>query len=258
MIGRRTTAPRNPVPDEYAEMRRRGRRRLWRLLGALALLAVVGGLVAAAYFSPLMSVRDVTVTGDSAVPRDEILTVAEVPSGLPLLQVETAAVANRIARIPGVESVKVERGYPSTVSIEVVERTPRAVVSTAQGKLGVMDRLGVVYLEFDSRAAMGKAGRDGVAYRTLPRVEVPTPGPADPTTAAALVVAGDLPDWLRGEVVSITASSPADLRLKLTRERTVVWGDAERGGDKAEALAYVLRLPGSTFNVSAPEYPAVS
>ena len=46
-----------------------------------------------------------------------ILRVAAVPSGTPLLQVVTRAVAQRVATIPSVESARVQRSYPSSLTI---------------------------------------------------------------------------------------------------------------------------------------------
>lgn len=249
---------RGTVDSEQLELRRVGRRRLWRLLGAIAAVAVVAGLVAVAYFSPLMSVREVTVSGSGTVPTAEVLAVAEVPVGRPLLQVDTSIIAERIARIPGIASARVDRSYPSTIAIDVVERRPLMLIESADGKVGVMDDLGVVYLEFDSAEAMGTAAAGTAVYRDLPVLEVSRPGPQDPTTVAAVKMVSGLPDWLRRQVQSVSASSPADLTLHLTKDRTVVWGNAERGEDKAEALKHVLKLPAKTFNVSSPDYPAVS
>lgn len=254
----RTVRTRDPDRAERAALQRAGRRRWWRLLGGLALLAVAGGLVAAAYFSPLMSVRQVDVTGNTGVPREEVLSVAEVPAGEPLLQVDTGVIARRVAKIPAVETVKVDRSYPSAVTIEVTERTPRAVIEQPDGRLGVMDRLGVVYLAYDSRAAMGTTALGGVVLADLPLLKVSNPGPRDPTTLAALEVLAALPDWLRPQVQSISGSSPADLTVQLTKDRTAIWGDAQRNADKAEALRHILKMQGQTFNVSAPDYPAVS
>ncbi|WP_448221307.1 cell division protein FtsQ/DivIB [Gordonia iterans] len=264
MTARRAAASRAKPHDEvHEDLRRSGRRRLWRLVGLLAVLGVLGGLGAAAYFSPLMSVRTIDVQqpdvqGGPMVPREEIVEVADVPLGTPLLQVDTAAVAGRVARIPAVESVRVDRSYPSALTIEVLERRATSLIEGPDGRIGVMDRLGVVYVEFASRAAMGDAAAGKRVYRTLPVLEVPNPGPQDPTTRAVLDTLQSLPDWLRPQVTSATASSPADIKLHLSRERTVVWGDSGRPVDKAEALAHVITLRGTTFNVSSPEYPAVS
>ncbi|MFC0313797.1 cell division protein FtsQ/DivIB [Gordonia phosphorivorans] len=245
--------------EQQQETRRVGRRRLWRAVGAFVAVAVLVGAVAAAYFSPLMSVREVTVTGTGSgtVSTDEVLAVAEVPQGEPLLQVDTGVIAQRVARIPGVQSARVDRNYPSTILIDVVERRPLVLIDAADGTVGVMDHLGVVYLEFDSREAMGAAAAGPVVYRDLPVLEVSRPGPQDPTTKAAVEMVAGLPDWLRRDVQSVSASSPADLTLHLTKSRTVVWGDSERGEDKAEALKHVLKLNAKSFNVSSPDYPAV-
>ena len=221
------------------------------------MLAVVAALAATAYFSPLMSVRNVDVTGLTTLSRGQVIGVAEVQEGQPLLQVDTAAMAQRVALIPAVETVDVQRSYPSTLTIAVTERSPRALVDR-DGKLGVMDRLGHVYLEYASREAMGDEASGHRRFRDLPLLSVPIPGPGDPTTEAALTVAGELPEWLAKQVTDIQASSPADIRLQLTKDRVAVWGDAERTADKADALRHVLKVDGSTYNVSSPEFPAVS
>ena len=199
-----------------------GRRRL-KLIGALVLaVAVIGGLVAAAYYSPLMSVRTVQVNGTSIVDQADVLSLADVRDGTPLLQVDTAGVAGRVSRLPAVESVTVHRRYPSTLDIDVTERRPTALLDLGDDRLGVMDRLGAVYLEFGSRSEMTRAP-GGKVYAALPLLAVADPGPGDPTTEAALTVVGDLPDWLRKIVTEVKASSPVDVNLALTRGRTVVW-----------------------------------
>ncbi|MFZ2511230.1 MAG: FtsQ-type POTRA domain-containing protein [Gordonia sp. (in: high G+C Gram-positive bacteria)] len=270
------TAPPGPDSDRE-ELRRVGRRRLWRLIAVLAAISIIGALVAAAYFSPVLSVRSMEVSGAAVVAesgqesgagqqpiagvtiaRDEILALADVPFGTPLLQVDTAAVAARVARIPALESVRVDRRYPSTLAITVTERTPRVLLDVGDGRIGVMDSVGVVYVEFASRGALeSSTARDG-KFRNLPMLQVSNPGPEDPTTQSALEVAASLPEWLRPQVETISASSPADVTLLLTKGRTVVWGGSDRGADKAEALRHVLKLPGTTYNVSSPDYPAIS
>lgn len=234
--------------------RRDGDRRPGKLTVAVVLVgvvALVGGAVAAAYYSPLMSVRSVDVTGAQTVDRAEVLRLAQAPTGMPLLQVDTGAIADRIAVLPAVEEVKVERGYPSTLTIDITERTPMLTLDWS-GKIGVMDRLGMVYLTFPDRKSLPKE------FTTLPVLTVPDPGAADPSTRAALTVVEDLPDWLRPKVVAIEAASPVDITLVLSSKRRVVWGDDQRTDDKAAALQGVLKVKGDTYNVSSPEFPAVS
>ncbi|WP_026918929.1 cell division protein FtsQ/DivIB [Gordonia shandongensis] len=215
------------------------------------LIAVVGGLSAVAYYSPLMSVRSVDVAGAVAVTRDDVLGAARVPSGRPLLQVDTAEIADRVAELPAVESVDVSRSYPSTIAIEVTERTPVVTVERDEGRIGVMDRLGVVYATFDTEKSLPKE------FRRLPRLETGNPSPRDAPTAAALSVVRELPDWLAANVRAVRVDSPADVTLVLRSGRTAVWGGAERSEEKAEALRHLLTIKGREYNVSSPEFASV-
>ncbi|MCF8589285.1 cell division protein FtsQ/DivIB [Gordonia liuliyuniae] len=213
-------------------------------------LIVVGSAVAVAYLTPLMSVRNVDVVGAKVVDETEILRVAQAPTGTPLLQVDTGAIASRIAVLPAIEEVTVEREYPSTLAIDVTERVPVAIVDQ-DGKVAVMDRLGVTYQSFPDRKSLPST------FAGLPTLVTDHPGPKDPTTTAVLKVAQALPQWLHDRTASIEASSPVDITLVLDSERRAVWGDSSQNDEKAESLRQILRLKGDEFNVSSPDYPAV-
>ncbi|WOC13747.1 cell division protein FtsQ/DivIB [Gordonia sp. MP11Mi] len=223
-------------------------------------LIVVGSAVAVAYFTPLMSVRNVDVVGAKVVDENEIRRVAQAPTGTPLLQVDTGAIASRIAVLPAIEEVTVEREYPSTLAIDVTERVPVAIVAESaaddnavqeNGKVGVMDRLGIVYQRFPDRKSLP------ADVAGLPTLVTDHPGPKDPTTVAVLRVAQALPPWLHDRTASIEASSPVDITLVLDSKRRAVWGDSSQNEEKAESLRQILRLKGDEFNVSSPDYPAV-
>lgn len=249
MSRRRTAEPdraRRTRPSAASSPRR------WPLIGSvIALVVVVGGLVAIAYFTPLMSVRSVEVTGATAIDAGEVLRTAQVPEGSPLLQVDTAEIANRVSALPEIESVNVSRKYPSTLTIAVTERTPVVTVEQS-GRIGVMDRLGMVYLTFGSAKDLPKS------LQGLPALQMTDPSAANPTTRAALTVVQDLPDWLASRVVAVAADSPSDITLRLKSGKKAVWGDAGRTADKAEALRSLLIVDGQQYNVSSPEYASVS
>ena len=218
------------------------------VLGVVTVLVVIIGLSAAAYWTPLMSVRSTDVEGNKAVPGVQILSAANVANGTPLLQVDTEAVAQRVAAIPSVESVRVQRGYPSTLQITVVERTPVALV-VDNDKVHVLDRSGVGYLTYAKDETPPE-------IKKLPTLHTATPGPADPTTKAALRVLADLPTNLSGLVQTVSTRSPVDIELGLTRDRTVVWGDSTQTEDKARTLTALLTRKATEYNVSAPDFPS--
>ncbi|BBZ33202.1 cell division protein FtsQ [Mycolicibacterium confluentis] len=207
----------------------------------VAVLAVALGLIV--YFTPLMSARDVVVMGTGEVTAEEVLGAAQVRIGTPLLQINTSDVADRVATIRRVASARVQREYPSTLRITIVERVPVAVKDYPDGP----------HL-FD---------RDGVDFATappppsLPYLDVEAPGPNDPTTEAALAVLTTLAPDVAGQVGRVAAPSVASITLTLSDGREVVWGTNERTAEKAEKLAALLTQPGRVYDVSSPDLPTV-
>ena len=112
---------------------------LRRLLLILLALAVVAGLGAAAYFSPVLSARDVSVTGATNAPADRVAAVVEPLKGRPLLQItpgqRDAYAAQVIAVSPWIDRATVTVSYPSTLVVEVTERE---VVAYAQRPAGTV------------------------------------------------------------------------------------------------------------------------
>lgn len=222
----------------------RGAVRGLKLLMWTALIAVlVAGLGLLLYFTPLMSTRSVAVTGLSAVTEDEVVAAAAVAPGTPLLQVDTDAVAQRVADIRRIVSVRVQRQYPSTLRVTVVERIPVVVRDYSDG----------VHL-FD---------RDGVDFATappppgVPYLDTENPGPTDPSTMAALQVMTSLRPDVASLVGRVSAPSAAAITLTLADGRVVVWGTTDRTEEKALKLAALLTQPGQTYDVSSPDLPTV-
>ena len=90
----------------------------------LAIIAIVAGVGWALLGSRFLVVRSIHVSGTHLVPQAEVLAAAAIPHGLPLIRVNTAAVAHRVAQITQIESAHVARAWPDGVTISVRERTP--------------------------------------------------------------------------------------------------------------------------------------
>ncbi|CAN5449271.1 FtsQ-type POTRA domain-containing protein [soil metagenome] len=212
---------------------------VWTIV--LALVGAALGLIL--YLTPLMSARDIVVVGTGAVTRDEVVAVAEVKDGTPLLQINTDVVAEKVAAIRRVASARVQREYPSTLRITIVERIPIAVKDFPDGP-HLYDRDGVDFAT-------------GPAPLTLPYLDVENPGPGDLPTQAALAVLTALRSEVAGQVGRVAAPSVSSITLTLTDGRVVVWGTEERTQEKADKLAALLTQPGQTYDVSSPDLPTV-
>ncbi|MGH3596891.1 MAG: cell division protein FtsQ/DivIB, partial [Mycobacterium sp.] len=174
----------------------------------LTVVTVAVGLIL--YFTPVMSARGIVVTGIDTVTRDEVLDVAKVQPGTPLLQINTGQVADLVAAIRRVASARVQRQYPSTLRITIVERVPVVVKDFPDGP-HLYDRDGVDFATAPPPPA-------------LPYIDVDNPGPTDPATKAALAVLTALRPEVAGQVGRIAAPSVASITLTLADGRTVIWG----------------------------------
>jgi cell division protein FtsQ len=210
------------------------------VLGLLVLLA--GGAVWVLWFSTLLVLRTVVVTGSTIRPDAEIRQVAALPIGRPLVAVDLDAARQRVAGLPSVAQVRVRREWPHTVRITVQEREAVALVPDG-------DR----YAEVD---------RSGVRFNTVnavppgvPLVLAP-PGTTHAALDAALAVATTLPPSTLRQVRSITASGPNDVTLTLSSAAVVHWGGPTDTGRKAQVLGLLLRTGARSYDVSAPDAPA--
>ncbi|MCW1960407.1 MAG: FtsQ-type POTRA domain-containing protein [Mycobacterium sp.] len=212
---------------------------VWLVL--LTVITVVLGLVL--YFTPLMSARSLVVIGTGVVPTEEVVAAAAIKMGTPLLQIDTDEVAERVAEIRRVASARVQREYPSSVRITVVERIPVVVKDFPDGP-HLFDRDGVDFVTAPPPP--------GMAY-----LDVDNPGPADPPTKAALEVMTALRPEVVAQVGRVAAPSVASITLTLIDGRTVVWGTTDRTEEKSEKLAALLTQPGRVYDVSSPDLPTV-
>ena len=212
---------------------------LWTAV--IALLVVGLGLLL--YFTPVMSVRNVVVTGLGAVTQEEVVAAAGVAPETPLLQVNTDTVAERVAEIRRVATVRVQRQYPSTLRVTVVERIPVVVKDYPDG-VHLFDRDGV-----DLATAPPPPG--------VPYLDTENPGPTDPATQAALQVMTSLRPDVASQVGRVSAPSVSAITLTLIDGRVVVWGTTDRTEEKALKLGALLTQPGQTYDVSSPDLPTV-
>ncbi|MGZ8180221.1 cell division protein FtsQ/DivIB [Williamsia sp. SKLECPSW1] len=236
--------PRDDVRDGPLDRRdRRGRRPVGgakRLLWTVVAIVVVVAAALVSYFTPLMSVRSIDVSGTDVLDPAQIVATSQIVRGTPLLQVDTAPAAERIAAIPRVKSVRVQRAYPSAIDITVVERVAVAFVAR-EGRWHLVDVDGV----------------DFAQQKALPRLPRLTDDRSTDSAAdlAALSVVAGLPADLRGRVTEVGADGVAGVHLTLAGGKKVIWGDDEDGAAKARTLGYLLTRDGTEYNVSAPSFP---
>ena len=231
--------------SEFAKRRHAGRRRRWRIVLALvmvaALVAGIGWLVLA---SPYVTAEQTSVGGSRSVPAARVERVARVPLGTPLARVDLAAVRARVETIPAVRRAEVSRSWPHTVRIVVTARVPVAVVDQGQG-LRAVDDQGVLFGGYQSRPA------------GLPLITTPAGTASDALAEGARVVASLAPAIAR-RVQTTDVASVDQVTLVLRNGRKIVWGSAEQSTLKAQVVEAMLGSVAASvrqIDVSVPSRP---
>jgi cell division protein FtsQ len=228
-------------------VRRQWARRWLTLRYVVAATLVVGLTVAGVWlvwFSSVLGVAGVDVTGTEELDPAQVRRAVAVPAGEPLVRVDLAAVEARVEAIAYVRSAEATREWPDRLVVAVEEREAIAVVDIA-GRVRGMDVDGVLFRDYQSPPA------------DLPTVRTSAETGAEALREAARVVAA-LPGDVSRRIDHVEVSTVDQISLALRDGREVVWGSAEGSEEKAAVLVALLRQPGRVYDVSVPGQPTTS
>jgi cell division protein FtsQ len=213
----------------------------------LVAVAIVAGVAWALLGSRLLVVRSVQVSGTGPqASRAQVLAAARIPAGLPLIRVNTAAVAQRVGGIRQVQSAQVSRNWPSTVVISVRLRTPVFAVA-ARGGYALVDAYGV-----DVRDSARRPPRLPLLQLTAGTGGAAGLSSLRPVARAGAAVLRELPPRIARRVRIVSAPTPSEVSLQLANGAVIVWGDTSRSAEKARELALLMRTHARRYDVSAP------
>ena len=213
----------------------------------LAAVAIVAGVAWALLGPRLLVVRSVQVTGAGTQSlRAQVLAAARVPTGVPLIRVNTTAVAQRVDGIRQVQSTQVSRSWPSMVVISVRLRTPVFAVAV-QGGYALVDAYGV-----DVRESARRPPRLPLLQLSAATGWAAQFSSLRPVASAGAAVLHELPPWIARRVAVVTVPTPWEVSLQLANGAVIVWGDSSRAAEKARELTLLMRTHARRYDVSAP------
>jgi cell division protein FtsQ len=228
--------------------RGQGRRRLRWVVAAVVVVVVVVGAFAVTQ-SPALDVDQITLSGASRTEEAAARAASGIEVGSPMVALDAPAAERRIEALPWVERATVSRSWPGTVQVAVVQRTPVAVVGSGTAAVTV--------------------DRDGQALGPASDADLPVVS-GDPVAAGEELAAAqrwvvatlaDLPSELRSEVAAASAT-PTGIRLTLTDDIEVRWGDSSQPTAKADAVRVLLeqadRATIATIDVTVPRAATVT
>lgn len=228
----------------------RARKRLRWILVVIALAAAVFGSLWLIR-SPILSIRQIDVTGAQFTDPRAVLHSLEMGIGTPTIDIDGAAITMSILDDPWIEAAKVEILWPGSILIDVTERTPVAPVLAGNQWVLVATDGGVIKMVPDPGPAVASVAIDQGPL---------DPGDviSDPLTIGALVFIGHLGEQnLQG----------ASIRTDGEGLTALVAGHAVRLGrpvdmaEKATVLEALLSTgieSGASIDLIAPLRPAVT
>jgi cell division protein FtsQ len=240
-LRRAESARRRYERSEVRRFTRRSRRRRVTWLVAIICVLLLGGLTVGAIYSPLLSLKKIEVVGTSRVDKNKVLSALDGQLGTPLALVDFGRIRTELSAFPLIRSYVTESVPPDTLVVRISERTPIALLPTAQG-FAVIDAAGVELQE--------SATRPG----GLPELT----GGAALTKSAAFRAAIDvllsISPQILAKVDSVTAATADNVTLTLVGGATVLWGSDEQSALKGRVLATLIaNQPGaSRYDVTAP------
>lgn len=229
--------------QEVKRFTRRQRARRITVGVTLGTVGVVVVLVLVAIFSPILSLRTVTVDGTSRVDANAVREVVEQQLGTPLALIDYGRIDAALRELPVIRSYTTETIPPGTILVHVTEREPVVSIASSAGDFLYVDAAGITVARSPERLA-------GVPLVTESGTTLP-----NAAFDAAVEVLLSMPDTLRGQIDTIRAKTRDDVWLTLAGvTQAVKWGSADDSITKVRLLEVLQATFGATpgtFDVSA-------
>jgi cell division protein FtsQ len=214
----------------------------------LLFLAILSGY----YFlnSAFFALQQIEVRGNNAVSKETIVEQSGLAPGVNLFKIDTKAVSNKIQMLPSVKKVEVKRRLPSTLLLQITERTPIALVVSPDGFLQIDDE-GVYIKKVQDFKDLHLPVVSGVPLENNlgPGSRLSKPG-----LSAALRLIQMMDKVLKENVTEIIAPSPQTITLKTLQGVEIRFGEPEEMERKVKIIEELLLQNGAIINNQTVEY----
>jgi len=186
------------------------------------------------YHSPLLTIRDISVTGNGVLSEDVVRDIAGL-HGESIVRTDFAAAEERLLAQPTIKEAHVSRDWPNGAGVTIVERTAWGVWQVGNDRF-VIDNEGVV---------LNLPAPEGAPVIVQTDASLPAPDEGQRVEIGAVRVASRLvataQQTLGRPVVALEYSQARGLTAVLDGELRVAFGDAQGYDFKVAALFAVLQ-----------------
>ena len=220
---------------------------IWARILLILTPITIGGLVAASFFTPLLAIERISVSGNDRIETAEITAALNELKGRPLTTVSADELSVLLGDISLIETFTFAAEPPNTLRIKVRERQPLLVLFR-DGENWLYDAAGV---RIQTTSILGE--QPFLVFQ------------GDPTNDSryeyAVELLLSLPLATYAQVFSVEVSEQLTSKLTLKeRDITVIWGANDEALLKAEVLESLLATgleDSVTIDVSSPNSPVV-
>lgn len=213
-----------------------------RLLIALGLVVIVGGIAAAVWMYPIFTVKQVNYEGQNQTTTEELEAAIGDVTGQNFLKVNTNDLATKVAALPWVAETKVAKEFPSSINVSVVEHQA------------------VLYAPRDDGDHLIDV--DGATFVIQPHPEgalavINTDEDDREFFRSVIAVLQALGEENRGHIAEAKKVGDSSIEFTLQDGRVVYWGADENNHDKAVAFATAITRTEQRLDISGAPVIAV-
>lgn len=208
------------------------RRAIW---GAIAVAVLVVVAVGAAWFYPVLTIKEFTITGQTQTTQEELDSVTQAYQDTNWVSTSSAEIAQSFTALPWVTKAHVSKSFPTGVNVELTEHIAAMYVQRADGA-HLIEASGQVFV---------------IDEPTPGAVLVTDSGEDNPVLYAAIgEVLGSLTEANRALVTEIDARDELSFVLTTQDGKKITWGANENNHDKAIAFTAAMHRPEMELDIS--------
>jgi cell division protein FtsQ len=203
-----------------------------------AWLAALALLIAFFLFinSPYFTVGTVLVEGNKYITVEEVLRVAGIPERINIFRLKPDNLKDRLMNDLRVAEVRVERNFPTSITIQIKERQPLAFVASQYGFVEI-DRQGVVLAALKNLKQVKVPVITGVRLGNVyVGDQVNNPG-----LLSVLTYLAALDENALNQLSEVNIKSPDELGAYTTDSVYIRVGDSQRLAEKAKLTGEILQ-----------------
>jgi len=216
-------------------------------------LFLLFSIMLSAYFfinSAFFNLQKIEVSGCTTVAEDTVLKLSGVVLGTNLFKIDKEKIQTKVEMHPVIKRVQIFRRLPHTIKLQVMERTPIAIVVGTTGYLAIDDE-GILVQQVDDLLKMNFPVISGITLEgsTSLGADLSTPGLE---SALQLLRLMDK-EFLEG-VAEIKAASQYSLTFKMLQGVEIRFGEPENIEQKLQIIKELLIENEEIINNQTVEY----